>query len=196
MSETIKWEELDDIEFDRPDESESFYIKDDRAAGWAMRKLAKIAADKNRMIEQINARLEEITIALNAQAEAVEEKARKDSAYFEGLLAMYFDRLPDDSLVKTKAGRVSYALPEGRLMVTAPKREYRHDDLRLLEVLKEHDMPEMIRRKEAPDWAMIKKQLSVSEDGTVSITSLMGEIVETDAIVAVDVPGEFRVEVS
>lgn len=194
MSE-INWGELADIEFDSPDSGEGFAIKDDRAAGWAMRKIAKIQADKNRMIEQINARLEEITAALQGQADAVEEKAARDSAYFEGLLAIYFDQLPDDSISRTKAGRMSYALPEGKLMVTAPKREYRHDDIRLLEVLKENGMHELIRRKEAPDWSTIKKHLSVDDNGSVAIVGLMGEVVETDAIVVVDMPGEFRVEV-
>ena len=195
MSE-IKWDELSDLEFDKPDfENEGFAVWDDRAAGWAMRKLAKIKADKSRMLEQISARLEEITSALQAQAEEVERKAANDSAYFEGLLMMYFDRLPEDALTRTKAGRISYALPEGRLMVTAPKREYRRDDIQLLEELKAHGMPEYIRRKEVPDWANIKSRISVDDNGTVCLVNLMGEVIPTDAIVVVDVPGEFRVEV-
>lgn len=196
MAEIMKWEALADIEFDKPEEWEgAFCITNDRAAGWAMRKIAKINADKNRMLDQIDARLEEITAALQFQAEEVRKKAENECAYFEQLLAAYFDDLPEEAIKRTKAGRASYDLPEGKIMLTAPKREYKRDDDKLLTVLKENDMLEYIRRKETPDWAAIKKSISVSEEGTVSIVGLLGEVIETDAIVAVDLPGEFRVEV-
>lgn len=196
MAEVMKWESLSDIEFDKPEtDMPVYYITDDRAAGWAMRKIAKINADKNRMLEQIDARLQEITAALQFKAEEVKKKAENDCAYFEQLLAVYLDSLPEESIKRTKAGRVSYDLPEGRLMITAPKREYRHDDSRLLDVLHENEMEYLIRRKETPDWAAIKKTISVSDTGVVSMVNLMGEVVETDAIIAVDIPGEFRVEV-
>lgn len=187
---------LNDIEFDRPkNETEEFFLTDDRAAGWAMRKLAKINADEKRMLGQIDERIQQFTAAMQFKAEEVKKKADGEREYFERLLAVYFAGLPKEATKRTKAGRVSYDLPEGRLMITAPKREYLHDDVRLLEVLRQNDMPEYIRRKESPDWAAIKKTIRVDETGAVSMVSLMGEIIETDAISVVDVPGEFRVEV-
>jgi hypothetical protein len=147
------------------------------------------------MLDQIDARLQEITAALQYQAEQERKKAANERAYFEQILAVYFDGLPEELLKKTKAGRVSYDLPEGKIMLTAPKREYRHDDDKLLEVLKNNDMQSYIRRKETPDWAAIKKTLMVDASGNVAMVNLMGEIIETDAIVAVDIPGEFKVEV-
>lgn len=192
----MQWGTLSDIEFDKPEtEISTFFITDDRAAGWAMRKIAAINANEKRMLDQIDARLREITAALQHQAEQERKKAENERAYFEQILAVYFDGLPEELLKKTKAGRVSYDLPEGKIMMTAPKREYRHDDAKLLDVLKEHGMQEYIRRKETPDWAAIKKTIMVDASGNVAMVNLMGEIIETDAIVAVDVPGEFRVEV-
>ena len=193
----INWGALAaDIEFDVPEtESNGYFIADDRSAGWAMRKIAKINADEKRMLNQIDARLQEITTALQFQAEQIKKKAKNDRAYFEQVLAVYFANLPDDALKRTRAGRVSYDLPEGRLMMTAPKREYRHDDSRLLEFIKANKMIEYVRLKESPDWAAIKKNLSVSENGDVAIVGMFGEVFQTDAIVAVDLPGEFRVEV-
>lgn len=193
----MQWGALADIEFDKPEtEISTFFITDDRAAGWAMRKIAAINANEKRMLDQIDARLQEITAALQTQAENERKKAANERAYFEQILAVYFDGLPEELLKRTKAGRVSYDLPEGRIMMTAPKREYRHDDSKLLEALKANDVLDLIRRKETPDWAAIKKSIRVSENGTVSIVSLMGEIIETDAISVVDLPGEFRVEVN
>lgn len=192
----MQWGSIEDIEFDKPEtEIEQFFITNDRAAGWAMRKIAAINANEKRMLDQIDARLREITAALQTQADNERKKAANERAYFEQILAVYFNGLPEELLKKTKAGRVSYDLPEGKIMMTAPKREYRHDDVRLLDVLKDNDMQLYIRRKETPDWAAIKKTLRVDEAGNVAMVNLMGEIIETDAISVVDVPGEFRVEV-
>ena len=174
----MQWGSLEDIEFDKPEtEISTFFITDDRAAGWAMRKIAAINANEKRMLDQIDARLHEITMALQRQAEQERKKAENERAYFESILAVDFDSLPDDLLKKTKAGRVSYDLPEGKIMMTAPKREYRHHDAKLLDVLKEHDMQEYIRRKEMPDWAEIKKTLMVDASGNVAMMNLMGEII-------------------
>lgn len=197
MAENMKWESsIDDIEFDRPgSDMESFFLANDRTAGWAMRQIAKNNAHAERMLSEIAERIESYTASMQAMAEDVRaENERKNRQYIDAL-AVYFNALPKEALHATKAGRVSYDLPEGKIMLTAPKREYRHDDAKLLDVLKEHDMQEYIRRKETPDWAAIKKSIMVDASGNVSVVNLMGEIIETDAIVAVDLPGEFRVEV-
>lgn len=197
MTEMQKFEmSLDAVEFGKPEtELEEFFLADDSAAGWAMRKIAKIDAEKKRMLDQIDERIKQFTDAMEFKANEVRRKAASERGYFEQLLAVYFANLPADSIKKTKAGRVSYDLPEGKLMITAPKREYLHDDVRLLDVLKNNDMSEYIRRKETPDWAAIKKTIRVDEAGNVAMVNLMGEIIETDAISVVEVPGEFRVEV-
>lgn len=197
MTEMQKFEmSLDAVEFGKPEtEMEEFFLADDSAAGWAMRNIQKIDAEKKRMLDQIEERIQQFTAAMEFKANEVRRKAASERGYFEQLLAVYFANLPADSIKKTKAGRVSYDLPEGKLMITAPKREYLHDDVRLLDVLKDNDMGEYIRRKETPDWAAIKKTIRVDEAGNVSMVNLMGEIIETDAISVVEVPGEFRVEV-
>ena len=197
MTEMQKFEmSLDAVEFGKPEtEMEEFFLADDSAAGWAMRNIAKIDAEEKRMLDQINERIQQFTAAMELKANEVKRKATSERGYFEQLLAVYFANLPADLIKKTKAGRVSYDLPEGKLMITAPKREYLHDDVRLLDVLKNNDMGEYIRRKETPDWAAIKKTIRVDEAGNVAMVNLMGEIIETDAISVVEVPGEFRVEV-
>lgn len=197
MTEMQKFEmSLDAVEFGKPEtELEEFFIADDSAAGWAMRKIQKIDAEKKRMLDQIEERIQQFTAAMELKANEVKRKADNEREYFERLLAVYFANLPASSIKKTKAGRASYDLPEGKLMITAPKREYMHDDVRLLDVLKNNDMGEYIRRKETPDWAAIKKTIRVDEAGNVAMVNLMGEIIETDAISVVEVPGEFRVEV-
>lgn len=197
MTDMQKFEmSLDAVEFGKPEtELEEFFLADDSAAGWAMRKIAKIDAEKKRMLDQIEERIQQFTAAMEFKANEVKRKADNEREYFERLLAVYFANLPASSIKKTKAGRASYDLPEGKLMITAPKREYLHDDVRLLDVLKNNDMGEYIRRKETPDWAAIKKNIRVDEAGNVAMVNLMGEIIETDAISVVEVPGEFRVEV-
>ena len=197
MTDMQKFEmSLDAVEFGKPEtEIGEFFLADDSAAGWAMRKIAKIDAEKKRMLDQIDERIQQFTAAMEFKANEVKRKADNEREYFEQLLAVYFANLPASSIKKTKAGRASYDLPEGKLMITAPKREYRHDDARLLEFIKANKMIEYVRLKESPDWAAIKKNLSVSENGDVAIVGMLGEVIQTDAIVAVDLPGEFRVEV-
>lgn len=188
-------EELETVEFDCPErEGSAFMIVSDAEAGWALRKIAKIKSNEKRMLDQINERIEAYTNTMQFKAEQIQQAAKRESEYFEHLLLSYFNSIPDELKQTTKAGRISYSLPEGKIMTTAPKQEYKYDKNKLLSTLKDNVILEYVRIKEEPDWAVIKKKIIKGEDGKVYIVTALGECIETNAITIEDVPKKFEIK--
>lgn len=187
-------EELEAVEFDCPEcEASAFMIATDAEAGWAMRKLQKIKSTEKRMLDQIDERIEAYTCAMQFKAGQIQQAAKRESEYFEHLLLNYFNNIPNELKRTTKAGRISYSLPEGQIMTTAPKQEYKYDKGKLLNTLKDNVILEYVRTKEEPDWAAIKKKIMKGEDGKVYIVTALGECIETNAITIEDVPKKFEI---
>ena len=100
-------------------------------------------------------------------------------------LEAYFDTVPHK---KTKT-QESYPLPSGKLVRKHRDPEYTRDDEELLSWLHENNGEKYIKIKESPDWAGLKKTLTVLGETVVDEN---GEIIP--CIKATERPDEFKVE--
>ena len=100
-------------------------------------------------------------------------------------LEAYFDTLPHK---KTKT-QESYALPSGKLVRKHRDPEFTRDDDELLSWLHDNNGEKFIKVKETPDWAGLKKTLTVLGE---TVADENGEIIP--CIKATERPDEFKVE--
>lgn len=141
----------------REETSIPFAIDNDAKAEWALRKIAEIEKDTQKWID-----------FYAAQAEKVGQQAEADKAYFMGLLESYFATVPH----KTTKTQESYTLPGGKLIRKAQAPAYIRNDAQLLPWAKENALHKVT---EAPDWASIKKRVTVN--GTTAVDTETGEII-------------------
>lgn len=147
---------------------ETFRINDLDQAGWAVRKYARI---ERRRAELRQAAELEIT-RIQSWLKGEEEKIDQQESFFANLLADYHRRILEaDPKAKT------ITLPHGTLQMRAQQPEFRRDDNALMAWIKsEPSLAErFIRTKEEVAWVDLKRDLKVSEDGTV--VTAWGEIV-------------------
>lgn len=102
------------------------------------------------------------------RAEKVGQQAEADKAYFMGLLESYFATVPH----KTTKTQESYTLPGGKLIRKAQAPAYIRNDAQLLPWAKENALHKVT---EVPDWASIKKRVTVN--GTTAVDTETGEII-------------------
>lgn len=174
-------EVIDEIEFNQPG-CTKFIIDNDEKAEWALAKIREERAEAQRIIsvcENMIKRYEE-------KIQAVKEQLPKKTAYLESQLMQYFEKVPKK---KTKTME-KYDLPSGVLKKKYPRPEYKRDEDKLLQWLKERNMTDYIKVKESADWASLKKSIKTVGNKVVDEN---GEIVE--GITVVERPAEFIVEV-
>lgn len=159
---------------------ERFVITDDKAADWAIEKIAEHEADRDRLINLANSKIEE----LQMQIEKVNARCETETSYLKSCLSEYFLGLPKKS-TKTQT---SYKLLAGTLVFKKPSQKIAHDDKVLIEALKG---TEYIKVKESVDWAGFKKNLTIADNKVVDAAT--GEVVEGCSVE--EVPGEFIVKV-
>ena len=145
-----------------PMENDRFAITDDSAAEWAIRRIREKQEDTQRWKEHYD-----------HQLATIKESNDRDIAYFEGLLAEYFGKVPHHD---TKTMR-KYSLPSADLVLKHQQPEWEHDDSVLLPWLKEVGETQYIKVKETLDWAGMKKELTVTEDGEI-IYKPTGEVLK------------------
>src|SRR5690625_480851 len=163
-------------------EKESFTVKDDSSANWALRK-----------IKYINDRLDENKALFDAEMDKLErwikseeEKSQKDIDFFRSLLAEYaMKKKEKDPKFK------SLKLPNGRIGFRKQQPKWNYDDETVLEALKKANMNDFINVKESPRKADIKKAFDVV--GNQVINPDTGEILE--GITIEERPDNFNVAV-
>ena len=119
--------------------------------------------------------------ALQTIADASQRIIENNTARLEA----YFDTLPHK---KTKT-QESYPLPSGKLVRKHQDTEFIRNDEELLSWLHENNGEKYIKIKESPDWAGLKKTLTVMGETVVDEN---GEIIP--CIKATERPDEFKVE--
>jgi hypothetical protein len=162
------------------DYKQEFRITDQGGAIWAMRK-----------IKSINTRLADVKLTATAEisrirewAQAEEEKADRERAFFEHLLKDYAERLrTEDPKFK------SLKLPHGKIAFRKQSPEFIRDNNILLAWIKAN-RPEFVRVKEEPDWSSLKKEVAVAGEQAVDAN---GEIIEGVTVVTRE--DKFSVEV-
>lgn len=136
-------------------QDEGFKVDTEEKANWALRKLAKIEEQRQEDIALAEAEIQKIESWL----EQKKEKHDRDTDYFQGLLAAYAqERRREDPKFK------SLKLPNGVVRFRKQQPKYHYVDDRLLESLKAHGRDDLIKVKESPDKANLKKQFAVNGD--------------------------------
>lgn len=163
-------------------EKESFTVKDDSSANWALRK-----------IKHINDRLDENKALFDAEMDKLErwikseeEKSQNDIDFFQGLLAEYaMKKKEEDPEFK------SLKLPNGRIGFRKQQPQWNYDDEKIVQALKDSNLKDFINVQESPKKADIKKAFDVIDGKVVNPDT--GEILK--GITIEERPDDFNVAV-
>ena len=170
MLDTVETE--DEIQI--PEAEKRFRVEDDQGAEWCFG-----------IIRDANAEIKKWTEFYKDRMDKAIRKQEARIAHMEFLLEGYFRNVPKD---ETKT-QLNYKLPGGKLVMKKPALTMEHDDEQLLPWLKEN-IPALVKVKESPDWANLKKHLTIMGD---QVADPDGEIVP--GVSVVEKPAEFKVEV-
>ena len=135
---------------------DEFIIDTDAKAEWALKKIAEARSDRDAWVKWYEEKIEQI----KAQTDF-------DTLNLERMLADYFATVPHK---KTKT-QESYTLPGGKLILKVQNPEYKRDDKKVIEWLKQNNGGQYIKVKEELAWADLKANAAVlngklfSEDG-------------------------------
>jgi hypothetical protein len=160
---------------------QGFVIKDDKAAEWALKKIAEESAESQRMVNVCDTMINEYQF----KKQKAQEELEKKTSYLREQLRLYFEKVPH---VATKTQEV-YKLPSGTLKMKFGGIEYKRDDDTLVKWLEDSGRNELVKVKKEADWATLKKD--VSHKGNVVITA-DGEIVS--GVVVQEKPNTFHIE--
>ena len=141
-------------------------ITDVKHADWYCRKLSEI---KTRLDDD-EAQAEEQIILIQRWIEARREKAHRLISWLVQPLRNW---LPGALLGKEK----SVKLPHGTVGLRAQQPEFERDDTALLAWLDKSGLDELTVTKRAPNWQLVKKFITVTEDGKCVWTPT-GEVLE------------------
>lgn len=175
-----------DIDISNEEEKEKWKITDDNTADWALDIIREANAEYNRFEMVVKAKIEQLQNAL----QKAEEERNRTVNFFEFKLYEYFNSLDDKVLKKTKTQK-TYKLPTGKLKLKKREPEFKREDDKLLEWLKERNMRDYIEIKEKPKWGDLKKVIKTAGNRAVSVD---GEIIE--GITVIERPDEFKVELA
>jgi len=145
-------------------------------------------AEAEECIQAIKAAEADVAFWKNYYAEALQKIAEASQRIIDNntaRLEAYFDTLPHK---KTKT-QESYPLPSAKLVRKHQDPEFVRDDEELLSWLKDNNGEKFIKVKESPDWAGLKKTLTVLGETVVDEN---GEIIP--CIKATERPDVFKVE--
>jgi hypothetical protein len=173
-----------DIDINNEEEKEKWKITDDNTADWALDIIREANAEYNRFEMVVKAKIEQLQNAL----QKAEEERNRTVNFFEFKLYEYFNSLDDKVLKKTKTQK-TYKLPTGKLKLKKREPEFKREDDKLLEWLKERNMRDYIEIKEKPKWGDLKKTIKTAGNRAISAD---GEIIE--GITVIERPDEFKVE--
>lgn len=164
-------------------EQQPFVIQDDSTADWALRKIKRAQDKKEELNNFIQAEMDKLE-----QYQAQEKKKLDDEIdRLQGYLSTYaMQKRENDPKFK------SQSLPHGRIKFVKQQPKYHYDDKVLLESLKKAERSDLIKVKESPDKATLKK-VFVPNDGKL-IDPDTGEVVE--GVTIEEREEAFKVEVS
>jgi len=148
-------------------QNEGFRIDNDDKADWAVRTIRQARENMERRKVFVQAQIER----LEAWQKKLDERDQETIDRMTGLLAPYFE-----SLRPQLGKRKSYILPSGTLQVRTAQVNYARNDDELLPYARQVGL---VRVKETPDWAEMKKRLRPANDhaGAPVVDIETGEIV-------------------
>lgn len=178
-------EELHDPIFDVDEEKqdESFAIKDDQMAEWAVRKIKAKEAECDRLIDLCKREIARYT----AEKERLEKQKESGTSFLRATLMLYFDDVQDRHTV-TKGGQHKYKLVSGTLALKPQQPEYIKDADTLLDWAKGNSA--YVKTTESVDWAALKKASHV--DGEELVLNDTGEVIP--GVKVFPLPDKFVIE--
>jgi phage host-nuclease inhibitor protein Gam len=158
MLNALLQEELDEIEQQEAEERQSFQVTDLESLNWVFRKMAAIEAKKtdvNKLAASEICRIEDYR-------KRELDKLQRDTEYFQGLVGVYAaQRREVDPKFKSEK------TPYGSLTLKKQQPKWNYDDQKVVEWLDKNGYDHLIRVKEEPIKADIKKVFVVSDKGQV-----------------------------
>ena len=161
---------------------QGFSINDDKAAEWAIKKIAAETAETQRLVKVCDEMIAEYALKKQQYAEQLKSK----TAYFKGLLNGYFLTVPH----KETKTQETYKLPSGKLVYKYAKPKYEVDNLVLADFLANNGFDEYVEVTPKAKWGEFKKLVDVVDGKVVDAN---GQIVE-GVSVEMTMP-EFEVEI-
>lgn len=164
------------------EENENFAINDDKAAEWALKKIAAETAEAKRLTDVCDEMIAEYALKKAQYAEQLESK----TAYLKGLLNGYFLTVPH----KETKTQETYKLPSGKLVYKYAKPKYEVDNLVLADFLANNGYNEFVEVTPKAKWGDFKKLVDVVDGKVVDEN---GQIVEGVSVEMTQ--PEFEVEI-
>ncbi|NLI58767.1 MAG: hypothetical protein GX387_09670 [Clostridium sp.] len=181
MGKNINLEIADDFIKKNSDENDEFIIDNDEKAEWALRKIAEEREEAQHYINVCKSMIAEYEEKIQKE----EERLNKKTSYLEGKLQQYFQSVKYKS---TKTQKI-YKLPSGTLRLKYPQPEFKRDEEKLVNWLKENKFLDLIKVREVPNWVELKKNIKISGNRVVSED---GQIIE--GVEVIEKPPVFEVE--
>ena len=169
----------------KEEERESWEIKDDLSADWAIEKIGETNAEYNRFEMVAKAKIQQIQEVLKKE----QEKRDREVSFFESKLREYFETVQ----AKETKTQKTYKLPSGTLKMKKSSMTFKYDKKKLLEKAEQLQMNDYIKTKKEFDWAKFKKNLVIQGNNIVDKES--GEIIDLEGLGVTEKPAEFKVEV-
>ncbi|MDQ2087182.1 host-nuclease inhibitor Gam family protein [Herbivorax sp. ANBcel31] len=182
MERNINLEIANDVIQQGDCEKDEFIIDDDKKAEWALRKIAEERAEAQRYVNVCKSMILDYEEKIRKE----EEKLSKKTSYLEFKLQQYFQSVEHKSTKTQK----TYKLPSGTLRLKNQQAEFKRDEEKIINWLKENKLLNFIKVKEKPDWVELKRKIKVSGDRAVSED---GQII--DGIEVIEKPPVFEVEI-
>lgn len=145
------------LEVEQYQESEQYVINNDLSAEKAIRIIKSEKdgeSENNRLIKTCKDAIAEYEETIKNY----EKKKEKRIAYYQGLLQKYFESVEHK---KSKAGNESYELPSGKLWLKKLDPDYKRDDEKFVQYLKQNGFTDYVESKETPKWGEFKKTTKV-----------------------------------
>lgn len=161
---------------------EKFAIDNDSKADWAIEKIKEAEADRDRLLELIEAKRYD----LDLQEKEIEAKCDRDTSYLRMLLAGYMQTVK----AKETKTQKTYQLLSGKLVFKKPTMDYEKDENALIQWLEESGRAEYVQTVKKPKWGEFKKQIAVVDEQVVDMET--GEVVA--GLKPIEKPGRFEVQ--
>jgi len=140
-------------------ENERFAITNDEQANFFLRRLQEIRSEKDKINTTCNNEIERFVAKVNNFRAKEILSLENTENYFSALLESYAKKQLEGSKKK------SLKLPFGTMSFKKGQRKMVYDDEALMEFIKNNNLNDFIRTKEEINKAVLKKAISINDDG-------------------------------
>jgi len=165
---------------------ERFTVDNDMKAEWCVSKIRKVRAEQKRERDELLRQMQ----FYQDQMAIIDKQADEEAAFFESMLIPYFAERMESGFTKSTKTQTTYKLPTAKLILKKQGPKFDRKDDELLPWLKAN-RPELVKVEESPNWAELKKTVTVVGD---SVVTKDGEVVP--GVKVTEQEDEFKVEVN